>query len=395
MNDSRFLRVLWPRQPHLRSYEERYSREFCRGQTRRLCAGLVSEKNWIDYDPETRPAEVLGRIDSDRFLLVTDPLVVICPEVLVQLHEAVWAGFDACGPVFNESAHEPQKAEIPAPYFNLGTYLTAVRRFAAAQNRKPVSCDRLDPGCLMLRRSAMAPVGAMESLAHAPDYIRGPMAIVPGALVHRFAHTCDSARQELVELIPADVLRILDIGCACGGYGRSVKASRPDIYVAGVEISPEMAEESRPFYDSVYTCSADDLRIPESEFDLVNCGDVLEHLLDPWASLKRLSGLLRPRGYLVASVPNMGHWSVIMELLRGEFQYLPSGLQFVSHIRWFTGKSIVSALADAGFEPEIVSAVKPEPDAEGAAFIREMASSGHGDEQSLETVAYHIRAIKK
>ena len=44
-----------------------------------------------------------------------------------------------------------------------------------------------------------------------------------------------------------------------------------------------------------------------SDYDVVILGDVIEHLPDPLASLRRAVGLLRPGGEVVLSVPNFGH----------------------------------------------------------------------------------------
>jgi 2-polyprenyl-3-methyl-5-hydroxy-6-metoxy-1,4-benzoquinol methylase len=272
------------------------------------------------------------------------------------------------------------------------TFLQMAGRVAAERKQKPFVTGRLDPACIMLKSESLPGLDGVAAMADLEGIIQGRRAVAPGALVHRFARTYESERQDLVELIPWDAYRILDIGCASGGYGKTVKAIKPDVYIAGVEINPELVQKARFHYDLVYTGRVETLEIPEHRFDLINCGDVLEHLYDPWAELNRFYELLRPNGYLVTSIPNMGHWSVLLELLHGSFCYVPSGLQFVSHIRWFTRDSIFRMLGEAGFAVEIMDAVKPELSLEGIEFIDKMIQSRHGDREMLETMAYNIRA---
>lgn len=98
-------------------------------------------------------------------------------------------------------------------------------------------------------------------------------------------------------------LRILDIGCGTGGmipvlaaYGR----------VTGIDGSPEALRYSR----EKHAGRADLLEIdfpaqvpPGEPYDLVTLFDVLEHLDDDSAALRRAAGLLAEGGRLVVTVP--------------------------------------------------------------------------------------------
>ena len=62
-------------------------------------------------------------------------------------------------------------------------------------------------------------------------------------------------------------------------------------------------------------------------FDAVICGDVLEHLRDPARVLGILRESLAADGVLIASIPNIKHWSVIHPLLVSDhFTYEDCGL---------------------------------------------------------------------
>ncbi|MBI1755652.1 MAG: methyltransferase domain-containing protein, partial [Fimbriimonas ginsengisoli] len=56
----------------------------------------------------------------------------------------------------------------------------------------------------------------------------------------------------------------------------------------------------------------DPLPLPERHFDCVIFGDTLEHLKEPEALLRRLRRHVKRDGLLIANVPNIAHWSVIV-----------------------------------------------------------------------------------
>ncbi len=80
------------------------------------------------------------------------------------------------------------------------------------------------------------------------------------------------------------------------------------------------------------------------------CGDVLEHLVDPWGTLAALTGLLRAgrhRGRLPAQ---RGHWTVRRALLRGRFPREDHGLFDRTHLRWFTRSDARALVTGAGLQ---------------------------------------------
>ncbi len=77
--------------------------------------------------------------------------------------------------------------------------------------------------------------------------------------------------------------------------------------------------------------------------------DVLEHLQDPWAVVRRLQDLLRPGGVLVASIPNIRNYRVLRSLIfRGRFDYVASGILDRTQLRFFTRSSCLELLECGG-----------------------------------------------
>lgn len=92
-------------------------------------------------------------------------------------------------------------------------------------------------------------------------------------------------RSVLLRLIPqdADIKRVLDIGCGAGGNASILRMMGVE-YIAGVEINPDIAELAKKVMDCVIVASIEDtgkLSFKTESFDLIICGDVLEHLVNP------------------------------------------------------------------------------------------------------------------
>lgn len=87
------------------------------------------------------------------------------------------------------------------------------------------------------------------------------------------------------------------------------------------------------------------------KFDLILCLDVLEHLVDPWATMKKISSLLTPGGTMLVSVPNLRHYRTSLPLLFcGDFAYEESGTRDSTHLRFFTKKTAQALVSGSGLE---------------------------------------------
>ncbi|MEZ5380460.1 MAG: class I SAM-dependent methyltransferase [Microthrixaceae bacterium] len=215
--------------------------------------------------------------------------------------------------------------------------------------------------------------------------------------------------------------RVLELGCSDGYMTRWMVDAGCE--VTGVEVDPEAAEQARQWATDVVVGDLDALDLEETlgdrRFEVVMCGDVLEHLRNPTRALVAARRLLEPGGVVVASVPNVAHGDVRLELLAGRFDYRDLGLLDETHVKLFTRASLQRLLADAGLvgvewrtthrplgtteleppigavPPAVREALEADPDAETYQFVV-MATADDGNralsELSDRLAAAELRA---
>lgn len=174
--------------------------------------------------------------------------------------------------------------------------------------------------------------------------------------MHNLSYT--SVRNDLLRLRPADWTRALDVGCATGLTALVLKQAQPKRLVVGIELDVTMAEEAAKSLDRVIRGDAlaglETLVREGKSFDLVMCGDILEHLVDPWQAL-RLIRKLCPEGAVLVSLPNVAHFSTISSLLfRGHWPYRDRGIHDRTHLRFFGRANLPEFFGAGGFYCEEV-----------------------------------------
>lgn len=127
--------------------------------------------------------------------------------------------------------------------------------------------------------------------------------------------------------------------------------------IHGIELVPDVAAAAAEVLDHVHTGDAerviDQLVQQHAQFDLVIVADVLEHMTDPWRVVRQARELLSNEGFIVASIPNVRHISIIAGLfLKGRWDYADAGILDRTHLRFFTRTSIRDMFQDSGFTIE-------------------------------------------
>ena len=171
-------------------------------------------------------------------------------------------------------------------------------------------------------------------------------------------------RWELLEFIHNDNNIVLDVGCGSGKTGLAMKEKGKAKEVIGIELVPEIANKARMNLDKVICGDVETLVLPYNEyFDYIILGDVLEHLNNPWNYVNSIRSYLKKDGRIICSIPNVRYWQVLNPLiLRGSWEYTDKGILDITHLRFFTKKSMIALLKDNGFKQiEAVPSFKIKP----------------------------------
>jgi SAM-dependent methyltransferase len=206
-------------------------------------------------------------------------------------------------------------------------------------------------------------------------------------LEHRRAEYGGHVRSELIELLRRPLGRVLDVGCATGSAAPLLRRYGAS-YIAGIEPDTEYANAAARQYDEVMKGSAEDETPWEAGyFDTILCYDVLEHLVDPWSTLKHLARLLVSGGQLHVSIPNARHpgtWLPIV--VKGSFDYRAQGLRDVTHLRFFGRRDVRDLMVAAALQ---VGPVEVVPGRSRAMNLALRLSGG----RAAEFAAYQWHAI--
>lgn len=163
-----------------------------------------------------------------------------------------------------------------------------------------------------------------------------------------------SARTDMIARVQKAPTLMLDIGCGAGATGAALKERYPDATVVGFEINSEAAAMAHGRVDRVVCDNVEKIDfaqagIAHGSVDLVFFPDVLEHLYDPWALLVRLKPFLADDAQVIASIPNSRNLWLLSQLVSGDWPYAEEGLLDVTHIRFFTKKTIVELFEQTGY----------------------------------------------
>lgn len=141
---------------------------------------------------------------------------------------------------------------------------------------------------------------------------------------------------------------ILDVGCASGNIAKLTKG---DYRVSGIENSPPYFKSAKSNCHRFYQIDLNDYQqlkqITNRQFEMLVLGDVLEHLHHPSLTLKYLLPKLKPRGYLIISLPNIAQLPFRISHLFGKFDYSSrGGVMDSTHLHFYTLKTAASFIRE-------------------------------------------------
>jgi glycosyltransferase involved in cell wall biosynthesis/precorrin-6B methylase 2 len=142
---------------------------------------------------------------------------------------------------------------------------------------------------------------------------------------------------------------ILEVGTATGYLTADMK--KAGCRVTGVEHDSEMAELARQYCHEMLVGDIETLDLEGmGRYDAVILGDVLERVRNPREVLQRVSKLLKPRGKVLMSVPNIANiWTRLNLFLGRRFNHGSVGVLDESRLR-FTLQTSRQLAADSGLK---------------------------------------------
>lgn len=169
----------------------------------------------------------------------------------------------------------------------------------------------------------------------------------------------DNVRRDVFPYVPRPAGSVLDVG---GGVGATAAALKSEGYCDKIGVIDLFAPDVKQSgVDFSYSASLEDpevlqkIKRDQGRFDTILCLDVLEHLFDPWKIIRELEELLAEGGCIVASIPNVQHYSVVGPLLRGNWELKDAGILDRTHIRFFTRNGAIKLMTGSGMKLEFVT----------------------------------------
>lgn len=176
-----------------------------------------------------------------------------------------------------------------------------------------------------------------------------------------------TARTEIFPHLPDTFSRLLDVGCGDGATVAAIRENRigsAPFWAGGIELDEAAAAQADRHCDRIWRgdveADAFAADIELASLDVVLCLDVLEHLVDPWSMVRRLTPLLAPGGSLIISIPNIRNWKFIWRLFASaDFHYRDAGLLDRTHLRFFVRDTAIQLATCGGLYLHHVGATRP------------------------------------
>ena len=147
-------------------------------------------------------------------------------------------------------------------------------------------------------------------------------------------------------------VRFLDIGCGDGvnlyGLSQIIATCEWEFLLFGIDYNPLRINRARDINGINGLMQGFIAQLPFSNetFDLILCNHVLEHIYEDEVALTELNRILRPKGFLILSVPNEG---CLLAQLRNRFVQPQIG-RTTDHVQFYTPAVLIERTMSAGFK---------------------------------------------
>lgn len=166
-------------------------------------------------------------------------------------------------------------------------------------------------------------------------------------------------REDIINCLPKkNAQKILEVGAGGGDTLCRIKELGLAKEVVGFElVEIANSNQRRSEIDNFIfgNIENDELPFEENYFDVIICGDVLEHLIDPWSVLEKLNKYLKYDGVAIISLPNIRHFSALKRIfINASFRYEDKGLFDKTHFRFFCKSDMIELVERSGLRLQSV-----------------------------------------
>lgn len=132
--------------------------------------------------------------------------------------------------------------------------------------------------------------------------------------------------------------KVLEFGPGNGRMTKHLKEHK-NCKVSIIELDPELYESASKFADEGFLGNIEDFEwlkfYKNQQFDYIIFADVLEHLREPGKVLKSARKLLKSKGEILISFPNIAHNAVVINLFNNKFEYDKYGILDETHVKFY------------------------------------------------------------
>jgi 2-polyprenyl-3-methyl-5-hydroxy-6-metoxy-1,4-benzoquinol methylase len=165
---------------------------------------------------------------------------------------------------------------------------------------------------------------------------------------HRYLH---APVLRLVSKYIPEGSRILDIGCGngslCAQLSGQYQVSGLDLSESGIEAARQLCPAGRFEVATVYDDLADRFGCT---FEAAISLEVVEHLYDPHAYLRRIHDAVAPGGALIVSTPYHGYLKNLVMAVSGKLDDHFHALREGAHIKFWSRATLSRLFDDCGFD---------------------------------------------
>ena len=295
------------------------------------------------------------------FCLLGASLLSISSHSLALMREQLDTGADVSLPIAVQSLAE----ELDPPVYTLHDFTLLEESILSRQMISSLDLDHTVDHLSLWKTSVLktnweAVIALLKKENQGQD-VDSQLAIQHAGLHFPFGDYFGETRSDILPYIPNKADTILEIGCGRGFTGALLQQEL-GCRVTGIDIHSDSVEDASTRLHQAFEADAENFETDQT-YDVVMFLDVIEHLHDPLEFMKWSKRHLNPGGSVVGIVPNVGHYSVVRDLIAGRWDYVPMGILCITHRYFFTRSGLERTLAMAGFTSwSITGRTTPKPE---------------------------------